>query len=493
MTARPRLSDATLGHLPPEVARPSYDRSAVQTGIVHLGVGAFHRAHQAVYTEASLAAGDNRWGTLGASLRSPDTRDALVRQDGLYTVAVRDGAGERLQVVGGLRSVLVAPEEPGALLAALTRPDVRIVSLTVTEKGYCRDPATGELDEAHPDVRHDLGRPEAPRSALGFVVEALRLRRTEGTLPFTLLSCDNLPGNGATLRGLVTRFADLRDPDLGRFIAGEVRCPSTMVDRIVPATTEADRAAVSATLGLRDAWPVVTEPFSQWVIEDAFGNGRPDWERAGASLVADVAPFELMKLRLLNGSHSTLAYLGVLAGYATVADAMAAPGFAALVRAMMDEEIGPDLPVPTGFDLKAYKTSLIERFRNPALHHRTAQIATDGSQKLPQRLLAPIRERLARGAPFGRLSLGVAAWMRYATGVDEHGRVIDLQDPMADVLRRCAAGGLQAAPLVDAFLDLQPIFGKDLPRNARFRAEVERALALLLARGAAATVASYEV
>lgn len=491
MTDPACLCDATLARLPPGVARPRYDRAAVVTGIVHLGAGAFHRAHQAVYTEAVLADGDSRWGILGASLRSPDLRDALMPQDGLYTVAVREGDREHLQVVGGIGRVLLAPEDPGRLLAAMAAPEVAIVSLTVTEKGYCHNPATGELDEANPDVLHDLAHPASPRGALGFIVEAARRRRAAGLPPFTLLSCDNLPGNGATLHRVATRFAALRDPDLGRYLADALRCPSTMVDRIVPATTEADRAAVGAALGLRDAWPVVTEPFRQWVIEDAFAGSRPAWDIAGARFVSDVAPYELMKLRLLNGSHSTLAYLGCLAGHDTVADTMAAPGFATLVRGLMDEEVTPDLPVLAGFDLDAYKASLIARFRNTALHHRTAQIAMDGSQKLPQRLLKSIRARLARGAPFDRLALGVAAWMRYATGRNEQGAPIDLRDPMADTLRRCTAGLTQARPLLDACLGLTAIFGTDLPRHPGFRAPVETALAHLLADGAAATVVRY--
>ena len=303
----PRLSAATLGRLPADVERPGYDRSAVATGIVHLGIGAFHRAHAAAYTDRLLGQGDLRWGIVGASLRSPDTRDALVPQDGLYTLAVRDGSGEACRVIGSITDVLVGPEAPARLVEAMCRPSVKVVSLTITEKGYCHNPATGELDEAHADVRHDLAHPQAPRSALGFIVEALARRRAAGVPAFTLLSCDNLPANGETLHRVVRRFASLRDPELGRYVAGEVRSPSTMVDRIVPATTEADRIAVADRLGLTDAWPIMTEPFTQWVVEDRFGGPRPDWNAAGATFVADVAPYELMKLRLLNGSHSTLA------------------------------------------------------------------------------------------------------------------------------------------------------------------------------------------
>ena len=491
MTDGSRLGASLLDRLPHAVARPAYDRASIATGIVHLGVGAFHRAHQAVYTDDVLAAGDKRWGILGASLRSPDTRDALAPQDGLYALAVRDASGERLRVIGSVTSLLVAPEAPQALLAAMAAPETRIVSITVTEKGYCRNPATGELDEDHPDIRRDLANPGAPRSALGFLAEALRLRRDAGLPPFTALCCDNLPHNGQTLRRALTRFAALRDADLGRYVEGELRCPSTMVDRIVPATTDDDRAGVAAALDCTDVWPVVTEPFSQWVIEDDFSLGRPDWDRAGATFVADVAPFEMAKLRLLNGAHSTLAYLGYLAGCETVADAMAAPGFAKLLEGLMLDEAAPTLPPIPGFRVETYAAALLQRFRNPALRHRTWQIAMDGSQKLPQRLLGTVRDRLAAGQPIARLALGVAGWMRYVAGRDDRGAAIDVRDPLADDFRRRTAGCSTAAALADACLALEPVFGSDLPRNRAFRDAVEAALAGLIERGAARTVAAW--
>jgi fructuronate reductase len=484
-----RLSPAALETLPAAVERPAYDRAATRIGVVHLGIGAFHRAHQAVYLDDRLAAGEPDWAICGASLRSPDTRDALGPQDGLYTLAVRSGAGERLRVVGSVRQLLVAPSNPEALLQAMSDPAVRIVSLTVTEKGYCHDPATGTLREDHPDVVADLAHPREPRSAPGYLAEALRRRRAAGLAPFTVLCCDNLPANGRTVHTVVSRFAELVDPDLGRFVAGEVAFPSTMVDRIVPATTDADRAAIAESLGVQDAWPVMTEPFTQWVIEDRFGAGRPRLEDSGATLVGDVAPYELMKLRLLNGSHSTLAYLGYLAGYETVSDVMADAAFARLVRGLMDEEVTPTLPVPPGADLAGYKRSLQERFANPALKHRTWQIAMDGSQKLPQRLLGTIRDRLAADAPFRRLALGVAAWMRYVSGVDEGGRPIDVRDPMSARLRALAdEAGPVADRLAPALLGVGEIFG-DLARDPRFAAPVTEALRRLLAEGAKRTVA----
>jgi fructuronate reductase len=480
-----RLSLSTLASLPPDIPRPAYDIGQARIGIVHLGIGAFHRAHQAVYLDDRLAAGEREWAICGASLRSPDTAEALEPQDGLYALAIRSGEGERLRVIGAVRRLLVAPRDPQALIAAMADRAVRIVSLTVTEKGYCHDPATGALREDHPDIFADLVSPQAPRSAPGFLVEALRRRREAGVKPFTVLCCDNLPANGRTVAGVVRRLGELRDPTLGGWIAGEVAFPSTMVDRIVPATTDEDRAAVSARLGVEDAWPVMAEPFTQWVIEDRFSNRRPRLEEAGAEMVADVAPYELMKLRLLNGSHSTLAYLGYLAGYETVSDTVGNPAFARLIRRLMDEEVTPTLTVPPGADLSRYKASLLARFANPALKHRTWQIAMDGSQKLPQRLLGTIRDRLREGAPIERLALGVAAWMRYVLGVDEAGKPIDVRDPLsARLLATAQAAGPDAERLAPALLAIRAIFGEDLPRDPRFAAPVTQALRRLFAHGA---------
>ncbi len=485
-----RLSLSTLDRLPRDVRRPDYDLSAVTVGVVHLGVGAFHRAHQAVYLDDCLARGATDWAVCGASLRSPDTSEALDPQDGLYTLAVQSGAGNDLRVVGSLRRLLVAPRDPQGLLAAMSDPRVRIVTLTVTEKGYCHDPATGTLDETHPDIVADLANPSAPRSAPGYLVEALARRRAAGIAPFTVLCCDNLPANGETVARVVTRLAHLRDPELGRWVQGEVAFPCTMVDRIVPATTDADRAMVAGRLGLEDAWPVMAEPFSQWVIEDHFPAGRPPLEEVGAQLVADVRPYEDMKLRLLNGSHSTLAYLGYLAGKQTISDVMAVPAFARLVAALQDGEVTPTVPAPPGADLSAYKQALRERFANPALKHRTWQIAMDGSQKLPQRLLAPIRDRLKAGDPLPLLALGVAGWMRYVSGQDETGQPIDVRDPLAGRFAAVAAGaGGDPDKLADGLLAIREVFGTDLPADPRFTGPVRAALADLYAQGAAQTVA----
>jgi fructuronate reductase len=467
-----RLSNTALAALPHAVVRPAYDRSAVTPGIVHLGVGAFHRAHQAVMTDAALAAGDTGWGIVAASLRSPDTRNALAPQDGLYTVAVKAPEGERLGVVGAIMDVIVAADDPERLIAAMADPRIRIVTLTVTEKGYCHDPATGMLNETHPDVAHDLACMDAPRSAPGYLLAALARRRAANIPPFTVVSCDNLPSNGRTMHRVLTRMAELFDPALGDHVRTSVACPCTMVDRIVPATTDADRARVSAALGFADAWPVITEPFIQWVIEDHFPQGRPRWELGGVEFVGDVAPFELMKLRLLNGAHSSLAYLGLLASHETVAQASADPALARFLDGLW-AEVRPSLRQPEGVDLNEYCDRLLARFRNPAIHHRLAQIAMDGSQKMPQRLLDTARDNLAAGRPIAHIARAMAAFALHASGADASGRPIEVKDPLAADMAASLAG-LRGDPAgaLERFLGLRTIFGADLAGDDRFRAAV---------------------
>lgn len=483
-----RLATKQLAALAAHAAVPAYDRGALAPGIVHLGLGAFHRAHQAVYTEAVLAAGDLRWGIVGVSLRHGDTHAALAPQDHLYTVAVRDAGGERLQVIGVLMASLVAPASPAAVLAAMADARCHIVSLTVTEKGYCQDPASGTLQLDHPDVVHDLGHPDAPRSALGFVVRALALRRAAGAPPFTVLSCDNLPSNGITTRALVLALAHVIDPALAGWIADVGAFPNAMVDRIVPRTTDDDRAHVAGLLGVDDAWPVMTEAFSEWVIEDDFAGPRPAWEDAGAAIVRQAAPYEQAKLRMLNASHSTLAYLGILLGHATVDQAMADAGLAGFVQRMLIEEVEPTLTRPR---LAAYRADLLQRFRNPALRHQLHQIAMDGSQKLPQRLLGTIRDRLAVGASCDCLCLAIAGWARYLAGRDQNGASYALSDPLADRLQQ-AARGVDADRVVAALLAIEAVFGGDLPRQPLFVEALTRQLRRIDNRGVAAAMQMVE-
>lgn len=485
-----RLSSATLASLPATVRRPGYDRGELRPGIVHLGLGAFTRAHLCEFTDDALEREFGAWGITGASLQRPDQRDRLKPQDGLYTFLKRAPAGPELRVIGSVLDVLVAPENPQALMAKLAAPETKIVSLTVTEKGYCHDPATGKLRADHPDIVHDLANPGAPRSAIGLIVAGLAARKAAGLGPFTALCCDNLPSNGHVLAGLVRDFAALRDGSLAAWIEANGAFPSTMVDRIVPATTEADIAEVAALIGLDDAAPVIGEPFRQWAVEDVFAAGRPRWDAVGAQMVSEVAPFEFMKLRMLNGAHSSLAYLGYLAGHETVAAASGDPVFARFLQGLWAEII-PTVPAPQGVNLKAYAADLLARFQNPAIRHRTWQIAMDGSQKLPQRLLGTIRERLKAGAPIDHLSLGVAAWMAYAAGTDEKGEPIDVRDPLAaEFAVRAKALGRDATALSAALFDIGAIFGDDLPREERFTSLVARHLDSLFRTGAKATAAA---
>ncbi|TPI45599.1 mannitol dehydrogenase family protein [Mesorhizobium sp. B2-9-1] len=466
-----RLSNATLAELPAEVLVPRYDRKSVAPGIVHLGVGAFHRAHQAVYVDACLADGESDWGIIGVSLRSPDTRDALKPQDGLYTLAIRDSAGEQLQVIGSIQSLLVAPEDPGAVLAALTDPRTRIVTLTITEKAYLRA-ADGTLDTAHLDIVHDLANPGSPKTAHGFLAESLARRRAAGTPPFTVLCCDNLPANGATLHRLLVEFAKLRDAQTGSgdrplagHIADEVAFPSSMVDRIVPATTDADRARIAGELGIDDAWPVMTEPFRQWVIEDRFPAGRPAWEKFGVTMVEDVGPFEDMKLRLLNGAHSGIAYLGLLSGHATVDRAFADPAIRQFVDRLWAEAI-PTLPQDAGLDTSAYTAELAARFSNTALAHRTAQIANDGSQKLPQRIVASALARLEAGSLPEHLSLVVAAWIAACAARGSSLPEGHFTDPLDAALGELFGRNLPTATMAEAVFDLAG-FAKGHPERRK--------------------------
>jgi len=483
------LSAEALHALPATVAVPRYDFASLPVGIVHLGIGAFHRAHQATYTDDAVALAGGAWGICGVSLRSPDVRDRMRPQDCLYTVVEKSRAGVAYRVIASVREVLFRGDDLEAILARVAAPATHILSLTVTEKGYCHDPATGEPNLGHPDIAHDFAHPADPVSAVGLIVLALARRRTAGGGPLTILCCDNLPHNGRLVEQLVLAFARERDAALATWIAANATFPSTMVDRIVPATTAGDLTETRLALGVLDSAPVVCEPFRQWVIEGRFAAGRPAWEQAGAQFVDDVAPFEAMKLRLLNASHSMFAYLGYLAGHETIWQVAAQPDFVALMRGLM-EEVTPTLTLPADMDVAAYKAALVLRFGNPALPHRTQQIAMDGSQKLPQRLLATVAENLAAGRPIEHAALAVAAWMRYVSGIDESGREIAVADPFAaDFARIAAAHRGDPAALARGLMGLAAIFGTQLPSDPRFVEPVTRWLAALYAEGASRTVA----
>lgn len=430
----PRLSTNLLPDIAPAVQRPQYDRTTVTPGIVHIGLGAFHRAHQAAYIDEVLAK-DPSWGITGISLKRPDTRDALRPQDGLYTLASRQDDQASHRIIGSVTDILYAGDGLAPILDRLAHPASRIVSLTITEKGYCLDPTSGRLDETHPDISADLNNlnphsQSTPKSVPGLILAALRQRREAGTPPFTLLSCDNLLHNGRLLRTAITDLAALTDPDMVPWLEDTLACPSTMVDRIVPKTTQTDIDTIAERCGYQDAWPVIAEPFGQWVIEDNFPLGRPPFESDDISFVQDVGPHEDMKLRLLNGSHSALAYVGLLAGHRLVSEAMADPEISDYLD-RLGRELIPTVEAPLGIDLNAYLKSVHLRFANTAIQHELTQIAADGSQKIPQRLLPAARFHAARGSPWDALATGIAAWIACWRWVADGGRPkIALSDPL---------------------------------------------------------------
>ena len=485
LTALPRLSRL---HLPCSHAL-GQDALPQGIGIVHLGLGNFHRAHQALFTEEAMRAAGGDWGICGVTLLDhPEMQQALAPQDNLYSVLIRDRNGEEVVLGQAIQEVLVLPRQPAAVMARLLNPATRIVSLTVTEKGYCYDANRKGLDLSHPLIQQDLAQPEAPRSVPGLLVLALRGRRSN---PFTVLSCDNLAHNGKVLRQVVIDYAQQLDPELAQWIAHSVKFPSTMVDRIAPATTDADRAAAARALGVMDAWPVPCEAFRQWVIEDDFSMGRPAWDLAGATLVDDVIPYELAKLRMLNGTHSTIAYLSLLAGFETVNEAIAWPPLNVLIRRMMTDEIAPMLQLPASFDRLAYRDQLLDRYANPALKHRTAQIAMDGSMKLPPRLLQTVAERLAAGLPITLHALAIAAWMRCWAGRSDSGATLKMSDPMAArLLALVDANAGKPVQLMADFLMVREIFPAELAAQTAFCSAISKAFTAL-DRGARAVIALY--
>ncbi|MFN3847461.1 MAG: mannitol dehydrogenase family protein [Paracoccaceae bacterium] len=454
----------------------------VPVGIVHLGLGAFFRAHGAGYIEEAMSASGGDWGILGVSLQSSTMRDQLTPQGGTYMALELGLQGETLRHVQSVQGVLVAREDPQAVLDAMADPGVKIVSLTVTEKGYCHEPTTGRLNTAHPDIVQDLANP-MPVSAPGYLVRALALRHACGTAPFTVLTCDNLPNNGRMMRGVVLDMARAIDPALATWIEAEGRFPSTMVDRIVPATKPEDIARVAELTGVQDAAPVLHEPFRQWVIEDDFVGGlRPDLGAVGVQLVQDVTEYDHMKLRMLNGTHSSLAYLGYLSGHETIADCMADPVLARFVHHLWDAEIIPALTPPKGVSLPDYARALYARYTNPSIRHRTWQIAMDGSQKLPQRILGTLESNLAAGRPSPGLMLAVAAWMVYVRGTDLASQPIDVKDPLAPTLRNAAT----SADPVGALLALREVFPAALA--AQLDQPLRKAHTALLHQGIKATM-----
>ena len=489
------LSAGTLSQLPPEVSVPNYDRGAVQPWIAHLGVGGFHRAHQAVYTDDLLRRGLDRWGICGVGITAADRRmqEALAQQDWLYTLVAASAEGLDVRVIGSMVRYLVAREDTRPVIERLAGEETRLVSLTVTENGYHHDPQTGELNLLVPEVAHDLDHPNEPQTVVGTLAAMLVWRFRGGRRPVTILSCDNLPGNGAILRGLVLGFlaeARLPEADYGArgWVEEAVPFPNTMVDRITPFTTEDRRRSLEQQYGVRDNWPVFCEDFRQWVIEDRFATGRPPWEEAGAQFVPDVHPYELMKIRLLNGSHSALAYLAYLLGHRDVDRAMADPDLRCFLRERYMEEVTPTLqPVP-GIDLDAYKDGLVRRFANPAIRDQVTRLAMDGSKKVPNMIVKPLAETLRAGRPFGAMALALAGWIRFLAGTDEEGKAVVVEDPLAESLMAAARrGGRDPRP----FLALREIFGEEVPRARALVEALAGYLERLHAEGARRTLQGF--
>jgi fructuronate reductase len=471
------LNRETAQALPADVIRPAYPVAEQKCGIVHLGIGAFHRAHQTVYTDKAMAQGDRDWRICGVSLRTGHVRDQLQPQDGLYTVTEKGRGEPKTTLIGAVARVLVAPESPAAVISSLASQDTKIVTLTVTEKGYCQA-ADGSLDETHEAVAAELAGGD-PAGIYGFLAEGLARRRSAGLGGLTLLSCDNLSANGTRLRSLLTSFLERTDPDLADWCADHCTFPSSMVDRIVPATTEDDVARLAERLGVRDEGAVFTETFSQWVIEDAFAGARPRWNEVGAQLVQDVHPYETAKLRMLNGAHSALAYLGLECGLTYVHEAMESDAIRQLVDLLMRNEAASSLSPAPGQDLDAYADTLMDRFENPALEHRLAQIAMDGSQKIPQRWLATLSHHQQQARDCPALLEALAAWIVHVRG---ESRMVE--DPIAAKLARLWAQQGQGG-IVSALVGREGLFSASYVADERAQSCLRQYIATRLSNAGA--------
>ena len=479
-----------LQKLSPNVRKPAYDPRMLSAGVVHIGLGAFHRAHQAPLFDSLAAGGDLRWGVVGASLRSPAVRDALLPQDGLYSVAVEEGDRSSISIIGAILDVIVAHEDSRRLVEAIAAPAIHLVTVTVTEKGYNLDPASGLLMTEDLGVRSDLASLAAPATMPGYVAAGLALRKERGLPPITIASCDNIAGNGDKMRATVSRIARAHDEALGDWIEEGCAFPNSMVDRIVPATTEEDISATAAKLGLIDRATVRTEPFTQWVIEDRLVGPASELGRVGVEITSDLAPWEQAKLRLLNGAHSSMAYLGGLAGIATADQFVAQPWGQRFVQMLWDE-IEPTLNPPPELDIAEYRKALIRRFANSALSHRLRQIAMDGSQKLPQRLITSAIDLIAQGREPNAVALGVAAWMRWQAGRDDSGATFEVDDPLAPTTAQLVAQSSNAADHVRALLSIKSVFAEELKTNQGFAKRLIDHLESLDRLGAKATVERF--
>jgi mannitol 2-dehydrogenase len=487
------LTEETLGQLNAEVSVPRYDRRQVTTGIVHIGVGGFHRSHQAMYIDTLLNDGAAMdWGICGIGLQPSNARmrDVLAAQDGLYTLVLRHGDGTwDARVIGSIVEYLFAPDDPEAAIEKMAEPTTRIVSLTVTEGGYNLNAVTGEFNSSDASVLADLRPGAMPRTVFGLVTEALARRRDRGIPAFSVLSCDNIQGNGHVSQQAFTAFARLRDPALAEWMTRHVRFPNCMVDRITPQTTDTDRAELSRRFGIDDQWPVLCEPFTQWVLEENFADGRPPLEDVGVQIVPDVEPYELMKLRLLNASHQALCYPGHLVGYRFVHEVTADPLFARFLLDYMTAEAIPTLRAVPGVDLHQYANQLIERFSNPEVGDTVARLCANASDLIPKFLLPVIRHQIATGGPFTRSAAVVASWARYAEGTDENGETHELDDALAPQLR--AAAGRQRCHPAAFVEDNRAVFG-ELADDPRFTEVYSSILSSVLERGVRKTFADLD-
>lgn len=482
------LEQSALGALDERVERPTYDRAALRTGIVHFGVGGFHRAHEAMYLDRLMNDGTAMdWAITGVGVMPHDRRivETLNAQDGLYTLVLKHPDGSREpRVIGSIRNMLFAPDDPEAVISLMADPQVQIVSLTITEGGYHVNQVTGEFDSSDAGIQCDLEAGAVPSTAFGLIVEAIRRRREAGIEPFTVMSCDNLPGNGRVARTMMTAFAEFKDPQTAAYMRESMAFPNSMVDRITPVTAQEDTAELAQTFGLDDGWPVVCEPFAQWVLEDEFTGGRPAFEDAGVQVVEDVEPYELMKLRLLNCSHQALCYVGYLSGYRYAHEVCGDETFVDFLLGYMEKEGSATLPDVPGVDLDAYRRQLIERFANPEVRDTLARLCTESSDRIPKWLVPVIRHNLASGGPVDRSALVVASWARYAEGVDEQGEAIDVNDRAKEAVMAAAARQTEDKL---AFLRNPDFFG-DLADDERFTTAYMAALDSLHERGARATV-----
>jgi len=474
---QPQLSSAVLDMVPKSVRRPGFDVANLKSGILHLGCGAFHRAHQAVITQRAIEAEGKKglsWGIASASLRRPTTPDALEQQDGLFTVLERDATGTKAEIVGSLSEAFYAPADERGLVSRLADPTTRIVTMTVTAGGYSLEPSSGRLLADDPEIQSDLSA-ERPVTTIGTLMQGLDAVRKAGQEPPVILSCDNLSANGDTVRQAVIDCAALKDDQLANWIERNVQFPNTMVDRIVPVTTEDDLRMAQDVLGVLDAAPVSAEPYLQWVIED-FEGERPLWEAGGAQIVSSVTPWEEAKLRMLNGTHMVLAYLGGLAGHATIAEVANDPLMVDFAMRFMLEEQAPTLSA-TAPDPSGYAKLLLQRWRNPALQHDVGRIGRNGSEKLAMRILDPLRENLKAGRPSPCAVLAIAAWIRWFALEDTSGTKVELNDPLAIELRDlCTTVGEDHTKLARAFLSIEEIFGPDIRDHEELVQELSRAL-----------------